>query len=154
VDPIQVCFTLCSRDQRIKCVQDGCKVFMDSYMASNWPCFMVTWPLPKNHLLEVARSNTKPGDHIWHSKISQPLIRHMYHMRGPRVHRDICWDSTWLGAWSHMTSHYSTWGPVTTPHDFGGVLGRHLDTFIRALTFIGHGSWFVCEVALSFGFRP
>ena len=30
-------------------------------------------------------------------------------------------------------SHY-TWGSVTTPHDFGGVLGRPLDTFFWALT--------------------
>ena len=26
---------------------------MDSYMASNGPCFMVTWTIFKNHLLEV-----------------------------------------------------------------------------------------------------
>ena len=30
---------------------DGCKVYMDSYMASNG--FMVTWTIFKNHLLEV-----------------------------------------------------------------------------------------------------
>ena len=34
---------------------------------------------------------------------------------------------------SHMTSHY-TRGSVTTVHGFGGVLGRTLDTFCRALT--------------------
>ena len=34
---------------------------------------------------------------------------------------------------SHMTSHY-TRGSVTTVHDFGGGLGRPLDTFIWALT--------------------
>ena len=33
--------------------QDGCKVHMDSYMASNGSCFMVTWTTFKNHLLEV-----------------------------------------------------------------------------------------------------
>ena len=33
-----------------------------------------------------------------------------------------------------MASHY-TWGSVTTlQHDFGGVLGRPLDTFFWALT--------------------
>ena len=31
----------------------GCKVYMDSYMASNGSCFMVTWTIFKNHLLEV-----------------------------------------------------------------------------------------------------
>ena len=33
-------------------MQDGCKVYMDSYMASNGSCFMVTWSIFKNHLLE------------------------------------------------------------------------------------------------------
>ena len=32
-----------------------------------------------------------------------------------------------------MTSHY-TQGSMTTLHDFGGVLGRPLDTFVWALT--------------------
>jgi hypothetical protein len=31
---------------------DG-KVYMDSYMASNGSCFMLTWTVSKNHLLEV-----------------------------------------------------------------------------------------------------
>ena len=48
-----------------------------------------------------------------------------------------------------MTSHY-TRGSVTTLHDFGGALGRPLDTFFWALTNLhGHGSWLVCELALS-----
>ena len=34
-------------------MQDGCKVYMDSYMASNGSCFMVTWTDFQNHLLEV-----------------------------------------------------------------------------------------------------
>jgi hypothetical protein len=34
-------------------MQDGCKVRMDSYMASNGSCVMVTWTIFKNHLLEV-----------------------------------------------------------------------------------------------------
>ena len=29
------------------------KVYVDSYMASNGSCFMVTWTIFKNHLLEV-----------------------------------------------------------------------------------------------------
>ena len=33
--------------------EDGCKVYMDSYMASNGSSFMVTWISFKNHLLEV-----------------------------------------------------------------------------------------------------
>ena len=34
-------------------MQDGCKVYVDSYMASNGSCFMVSWTLFKNGLLEV-----------------------------------------------------------------------------------------------------
>ena len=34
-------------------MQDGCKFYMDSYMALNGSCFMVIWTTSKNHLLEV-----------------------------------------------------------------------------------------------------
>jgi hypothetical protein len=33
-------------------MQDGCKVHMDSYMASNGSCFVVTWAMLKNNLFE------------------------------------------------------------------------------------------------------
>ena len=46
---------------------------------------------------------------------------------------EIHWNSIWLRARSHMASHY-TWGSMVTLHDFGGVLGRPLDTFFGALT--------------------
>ena len=35
------------RDQRNMCMQDGCRVYMDPYMASNGSCFMVTWTISK-----------------------------------------------------------------------------------------------------------
>ena len=41
------------RDQRSKWMQGGCRVYMESYMASNGSCFMVTWTTFKKHLLEV-----------------------------------------------------------------------------------------------------
>jgi hypothetical protein len=34
-------------------MQDGCKVYTGSYMASNGSCFMVTWIIFNNHFLEV-----------------------------------------------------------------------------------------------------
>jgi hypothetical protein len=34
-------------------MQDGCKIHMDSYMATSGSCFMVTWTIFENHLLEV-----------------------------------------------------------------------------------------------------
>jgi hypothetical protein len=40
-------------------MQYGCKVCMDSYMASNESCFMVTWSIFKNHRLEVDRTQDR-----------------------------------------------------------------------------------------------
>ena len=34
-------------------MQDGCKVYTNSYMALNGSCSMVTWIIFKNRLLEV-----------------------------------------------------------------------------------------------------
>jgi hypothetical protein len=53
-EPVQVCyFTLLLRDQWSMWMQYGCKVYMNSHMASTGSCFMVIWTLFKNHLLEV-----------------------------------------------------------------------------------------------------
>ena len=52
-------------------MQDGCKVYMDSYMASNGSSFMDTWTIFINHLVEVGLThNMRP----WHSERSQPLV--------------------------------------------------------------------------------
>ena len=53
VEPVKVCFTLRLRDQQSMRMQDGCKVYMGSYVALNGSCFMVTWIIFKNHFLEV-----------------------------------------------------------------------------------------------------
>ena len=92
------------------------------------------------------RPNTKPGDHGTPNAHNRWFIL-FYHVWGP-AWIEIHWNSIWLRARSHMTSHY-TWGSVTTLHDFGGVLGRPLDTFFGLSQFHGHGSWLVCEVALN-----
>ena len=47
------------RDQRSKWIQEGCKVHMDTYMASNRSCFMVTWTIFENHLLEVGLTQNR-----------------------------------------------------------------------------------------------
>ena len=52
-EPVQVRFTPRLRDQQSKWMQDGCEVYINSYMASNRSCFMVTWTIFQNHLLEV-----------------------------------------------------------------------------------------------------
>ena len=78
-----------------------------------------------------SRPNTKSGDYGTRNVHNRWFVL-FYHVWGP-AWIEIYWNSIWLRAWSHMTSHY-TWKPVSTLHDFGGVLGRPLDTFFRALT--------------------
>ena len=40
-------------------MQYGCKIYMDSYMASNGPCFMVTLTIIINRLLEVGLTQNR-----------------------------------------------------------------------------------------------
>ena len=109
-------------------MQDGYKVYMDSYMASYESCFMVTWTISKDHLLEVGRPHTIPGDHDTPNAHNHWLIL-FYHAWEP-TWIEIHWNNNiWLRAQSHMSSHY-TWGSVTTGHDFRGVFGQPLDTFL------------------------
>ena len=91
--------------------------------------FTVTWTIFKKPSLG-GRPITKPGDY------GTPNTHNCWfilfdHMWGPAEIKSH-WNSIWLRAQSHMTSHY-TWGSMTTLHDFGGVLGQHLDTFFWAL---------------------
>ena len=94
---------------------------MDSYMASNGSCCMVTWTTFKNHRLEVDLTQN------WEIMALQSLttVDLFYFTTWIEIH----WNSIRLRARSHMTSQY-TWGSVTTLHDCGGVLGRPLDTFL------------------------
>jgi len=57
--PVRVRFTLHLRDQRHIWMQEGCKVYEDSYMTSNESCFMVTWIIFKNRLLEVGLTQNR-----------------------------------------------------------------------------------------------
>jgi hypothetical protein len=94
----------------------------------------------------VGRLSTKLGDHDTWKAYNRWFIL-FYHVWGSAC-IEIHWNSIWLRARSHMTSHY-TWQSVTTLHDFGCVFGRPLDTFFWALhNFMVTGSWLVCEVAL------
>ena len=112
-EPVQVRFTLRSRDQQSMWMQDGWNMYTDSYMASNGSCFMVTWTILKNHFLE-GRPHTKPlGDHATPNAHNHWCIL-CYHVWGPAWIK-IHWNSIWLRAQSHMASRYS-WGSVTTLH--------------------------------------
>jgi hypothetical protein len=57
--PVHFRFSPRLRDQRSMWMHDGCKVYMDSYMASNGSCVMVTWIIFKNHLLEVCLTQNR-----------------------------------------------------------------------------------------------
>ena len=106
------------------------KVYMDSYMALNGSCFMLTWTIFKNRLLEIGLTQNQ-GDHgtLKAHKRWFVLFYHVWGLTWIEMH----WNSIWLSAWSCMAPHY-TWGSVTTLHDFGGVLGQPLNTFFWALT--------------------
>ena len=40
-------------------MQDGCEVHMDSYMTSNGSCFVITWIIFNNHLLDVGLTHNR-----------------------------------------------------------------------------------------------
>jgi hypothetical protein len=84
LEPVQVRFTLHLRDQRSMWMQDGCKVYMDSYMDQ---MNHVSWSLglfSKNHLLEVGLIQIGRPRHF---KRSQPMIYSMSHIWGTRMDR-------------------------------------------------------------------
>jgi hypothetical protein len=71
-EPVQVrFFTLRLRDQRSMWMRDRWKVYVDSYVALDGSCFMVTWTIFKNHLLGVGLPQSRRP---WHSECSQPLV--------------------------------------------------------------------------------
>ena len=131
VELVQVCFTLRLRDRRSMWLQDGCEVYMDSFLHG------IKWIMFHGHLDYFkkpplgGRSNTKLGYHGTPNIHNRWFIL-IYHVQGP-AWVEIHWNNNWLRAQSHLTSHY-TWGSVTTLHDFVGVLGWPLDTLFWALT--------------------
>ena len=130
-EPVQGTFTLRLRDQPRMWLQDGCKVYMDSYMASNASC-RNPWLLGLFQKPPLGgRPNIKPWDHGTPNTHNRWFIL-FYHVWEP-AWKDTHQNSILLRACSHMTSHY-TWWSVTTLHDVGGVLWRPLDTFSWALT--------------------
>ena len=121
-------------------MQDGCKVDMDSSVASNGSCFHGHLDFFQKPPLG-GRPNTKPADHGTPNAHNRWFIL-FHHVWGP-AWIEIHWTNIWWRARPHMTSHY-TWGCVTTLHEFGGVLGQPLDTFFWALTF--SRSWLLARV--------
>ena len=78
------------------------------------------------------RPITKLGDHGTPNAHNRWLFLYYHGWGCTRI--EINWNGIWLRTRSHVISYY-TWEPVTTLHDFGGVLGRWpLDTLFWALT--------------------
>jgi hypothetical protein len=119
-----------------KWMQDGCKV----YMAPNGSCFMVTWIVFKNHLLDVGLTQN------WHPEHSQSVVYSILsYVKTPHEYKFIEFLFIWLRTRSHMTSLH-TWGSVITLHDVGMAFGTLSFGLSQSH---GHGSWLVCEVALT-----
>jgi hypothetical protein len=103
---------------------------MDSYMASNGSCFMVTWIIFKNHLLEVGLTQ-KQGDHDTLNTHNCCWFVLFYH----------AWELAWIKfieiafRWgdAHIWLHTTPKGPWPHYMILGVVLGRPLDTFYWAL---------------------
>jgi hypothetical protein len=90
------------------------KVYMDSYMASNGSCSMVTWTISKPTSRRYAEHKTgKP----WYTEISS-IDLSCFIMCEDFLWIETHWNSIWFRARSHSTSHY-TWGIVSTLHDLG-----------------------------------
>ena len=78
VELVQDCFTLHSRNQQSKWMQDGCKVYMVSYVASNGSCFVVTSTISQNHELEIGLTRIRETMALQNLTI----VIAFYHVRG------------------------------------------------------------------------
>ena len=96
------------------------------YMASKGSCFMTTWIIFKNHLLEEGLTQNQETTTLW----TLTIIRLFYFIMCENpTWIESPWNDTWLRARSHMTSHY-TWGSVVTLHDVGGCVGMAFEHFL------------------------
>jgi hypothetical protein len=135
------------RDQPSTWMQDGCKVYMDSYMASNGSCFMVTWIIFKQPPLR-GKPNTKPEDHGTlnaHNHWSSLF----YHVCGP-TWINIHWKAFGWGP-GHTRLHTTLEGPW--PHCM--ILEVCWDDILWTLSFglsqfHGHGSWLLAFGPLTY----
>ena len=113
------CFTLHLRDQPSMWMQDGCKVYMDAYMASNGSCFMLNLTTLNNHLSKVGLTKNRETmalrtlttvdllyfEHFWRPTWIEihwivfgwgfnPIWLHTT-LEGPWLHYmnlEVCWD--------------------------------------------------------------
>jgi hypothetical protein len=109
MEPVQVHFTLCLRDQWSMWMQDKC-------IHIGYPhfYFMVTWTIFKKHLLEISLN--------WETIALQTLttigLLYIYHVWGPGW-IEIHWNSIWLhttheGLWPHYMILEVSWDSLST----------------------------------------
>ena len=84
-EPVQVCFTLCLRDQRSMWMQDGCKVYMESYGIE---LIMFNGHLDYFQKPTLGGRPNKSG-RPWHSKRSQPLVYSILSCMRTRMNRNL-----------------------------------------------------------------
>ena len=143
---VQVHFTLGSRDQHSKWMQDGCKVYMDSYMASNISCCMVMWTISIKPPLG-GRPNTKNRETttLWMLTTVDLFYSTMHEDPHKQKFIEIAFGwgpghirlhTTLEDLWPHYMSFEVGWDGLWTLSF--GLSPLH-----------GHGSWLMCEVSLS-----
>ena len=127
-------------------IQDGCKVYMVSYMASNGSCSIVTWIIYDNPLLEVGPTQNR--ETMAPRALTTIDLFYFIMCEDPHEHKFIeiafNWGPghTWLhtmleGPWQHYMILEVCWDSLGTLH-FG------------LSQFHGHGAWLVFEVTLRF----
>ena len=124
-ESVQVRFTLCLRDQRSMWMQDGCKVSMDSYMASNGSRFMVTWSIFQNHLLEVGLTQNRETTTLW--TLTTVDAFYLIMCEDPREQKFIEIAFGWGP--SHIWLHTTLEGPWPHYMIFGGCVGTAFGHF-------------------------
>ena len=88
-------------------MQDGCEVYMDSYMASNESCFILTLIIFKNQLLEV--NLTQHRETMALRTMTTTSLFYYVMCEDPTWIKSR-WNNIWLKAWSHML-HTTLEGP-------------------------------------------
>ena len=131
-------------------MQDDCRVYMDSYTASNGSCFMVTWTMSYSQKPPLGgRPNTKPfGDHGTSS--AHKPIGLFYFIMCEDPHEEEFIEIAFSWGPGHIWLHTTLGGPW--PHYMIlEVCWDGLWTLSYGLSQShGRGSWLVCEVALNF----
>ena len=145
-EPVQVRFTLCLRVQWsiYMWMEDGCKVYIKSYMALNGSCFMVTWIIFKNHLLEVGLTQIQETMALR----ALTTIGLFYLIMCEDTHEEELIEIAFGWGHDHIWLHTTLEGPWPY-YMIVEVCWDGLWTLSFGLSQChGHGSWLVCEVAL------